>query len=85
MHYVHTLSAQQHASEHGLDQGLRRVLSIFLLTKVQRIRNKITVIREESPLKWRKLITIMYTPTPACSGVYLSQLNALVQSSMHVH
>ena len=31
-----------------------------------------------------KLFIIMYTPNPSCSGVYLSQLHALVQPFRHV-
>ena len=80
MHSVHTLSAQQHASVHGLGQGLNRVLLIFLFTKRQRKRDKMTGIREKNPLKkvdthLLKLFIIMYTPNPSCSGVYLSQVH----------
>ena len=41
------LSAQQHANVHGLGQGWNRVLLIFLFTKRQRIRDKMTATREK--------------------------------------
>ena len=53
--YIHShefcthLSSQQHASVHGLGQGLNHVLLISLFTKRQRIRDKMNAIREEIP------------------------------------
>ena len=77
--YTH-LSAQQHASVHGYGQGLNRVLLIFLFTKRQRMRDKMTAIREENPLKKGghsppEAFITMYTANLSCSGVYLSQVH----------
>ena len=87
MHSVHTLSAQQNASVHCLGQGLNRVLLIFLLTMRERIRNKMTGIREKIPKKgethFLKLFIIMYTPALVCTWLNNIQPFRIVPCTMY--